>query len=422
MSAVAPVNLSREQAPIERALGCALIGGDLRLQQMLERVFEGPGKGTYRIVPFGMAQALIVHLDTEGAIAQWRSLNADPEVLPTVFISTSFVEPPPGALFLLKPVLLNELLVTLARLRRLSRIDDISGEVTLDEDALAAAAAADVRPSGAIAAIVEARSIMAQPPLVVAPIEEACADPAHAFDLFGCSDPAVLVGACPDIDLALGEAPANAFTALQGTLLAHALRAYEQSTSEGIALEVRVREEPVFALLPEQRLAALLIDEHRVARMCRDRTFASIAVRPLNANRLAAAFARAVTDRARMRRPEELIYSIGAHTFRGRLPEDTDVHAPVFLRAWPNLTRVPRLPDAMRIASVWTRTPLSLLRTADTLAIPQRHVFAFYAACWSAGLAGPSRRVAEVMHARAARAEAAQSVPRSGRFESEINA
>lgn len=421
MNAVAPMDLSRGQAPIGRALGCALIGGDTRLQQMLERVFEGPGKGAYRVVPVARAQALIVHLDAEGAIAQWRALNADPEVLPTVFISTSFVEPPPGALFLLKPVLLNELLATLARLRRLSRIDDLSSEVTLDDAALAAAAAADSQPSEAIAAIVEARSMVAQPSLIVAPIEEEPADPAQAFDLFGCRDPAVLVGACPDIDLALGETPANAFTALQGTLLSQALRAHEQASHEAIAVEVRVREEPVFALLPEQRLAALLIDERRVARLCRERNLVSIGVRALTANRLAAAFARAVTDKALMRRPDELIYSIGAHTFRGRLPEDTDVHAPVYLRAWPNFTRLPRLPDAMRIAAVWTRTPLSLLRTADTLAIPQRHVFAFYAACWSAGLAGPSRRVAEVMNARAARVEAIEA-PRSGRFESELNA
>jgi len=65
---------------------------------------------------------------------------------------------------------------------------------------------------------------------------------------------------------------------------------------------------------------------------------------------------------------------------RGRVPIDTDLSAKVKLRQWPNMTRLQTFPNSMRIASLWSREPISLLESATVLGIPQRYVFTFYSA------------------------------------------
>ena len=96
-------------------------------------------------------------------------------------------------------------------------------------------------------------------------------------------------------------------------------------------------------------------------------------------------------------RPEYLLFSMALWTFDGKLPEATDINYPVFLRYWPNFTRMPDMPGAMRIAALWRMRATALSRTATELNIPQRHVFDFYAACWAVGLSDRTRRSADLI-------------------------
>lgn len=84
---------------------------------------------------------------------------------------------------------------------------------------------------------------------------------------------------------------------------------------------------------------------------------------------------------------ESLLWKAAIWASRGRLPEGTSLTQPVFLRRWPNMTRLMLFPHAMRIAALWTEQPRSLLDTAKTLGIPQRFVFSFYSATKALGLA-----------------------------------
>ncbi len=77
---------------------------------------------------------------------------------------------------------------------------------------------------------------------------------------------------------------------------------------------------------------------------------------------------------------------------RGRVPEGVDVTQPVYLRQWPNLTRLELIPHAVQIASLIYKHPRSLIDTAKQLDIEQRYVFAFFSACKSIGLSDVSRR------------------------------
>lgn len=77
---------------------------------------------------------------------------------------------------------------------------------------------------------------------------------------------------------------------------------------------------------------------------------------------------------------------------RGRVPEGMDLSQPVYLKQWPNLTRLKTIPHAIRIAALIYDQPQTLIETARQLGIKQRYVFAFFSACKSTGLSDISSR------------------------------
>lgn len=83
---------------------------------------------------------------------------------------------------------------------------------------------------------------------------------------------------------------------------------------------------------------------------------------------------------------EKMLWLLTLWASRGRAPEKTNLDAPVILHHWPNLTRFPMIPKSIQIAALWERQPMSLMRTAESLSIPYRYVFAFYSACKALGL------------------------------------
>lgn len=86
------------------------------------------------------------------------------------------------------------------------------------------------------------------------------------------------------------------------------------------------------------------------------------------------------------------LWRIALWTSRGRVPEHCDLRAQVFIKHWPDMTRLQASPHALRIAALWVKRPYGLLQTAKLLGIPQRFVFAFYSAAWAIDLAGQGRR------------------------------
>ncbi len=94
---------------------------------------------------------------------------------------------------------------------------------------------------------------------------------------------------------------------------------------------------------------------------------------------------------------DAFLWKLALYTYRGLLPNGARANEPVYLRYWPNLTRFEPTPNAMRIASLWCRQPASMANISHMLNIPQKHVFCFYAAASTLGLAGPAIREADSM-------------------------
>jgi hypothetical protein len=94
---------------------------------------------------------------------------------------------------------------------------------------------------------------------------------------------------------------------------------------------------------------------------------------------------------------QAFIWQITLWASRGRVPEGTHLTQPIYLRRWPNFSRLVITPYAMPIAALWAQQPRSLLDTANALNIPQRYVFAFYSAARALQLAGEARRAVDTL-------------------------
>ena len=65
---------------------------------------------------------------------------------------------------------------------------------------------------------------------------------------------------------------------------------------------------------------------------------------------------------------------------------------PLRLRYWPNLTRLPPIPEAMRITAFLTRTPVNLKLITRLLKVPPEDLFNYLAAAYGIGILDlPSR-------------------------------
>jgi len=86
------------------------------------------------------------------------------------------------------------------------------------------------------------------------------------------------------------------------------------------------------------------------------------------------------------------LWSLGFITSKGQIPNNTRVDQFVFLRGWPNLTRLNRIPYDMQISALLARGPQSLVAISETLLIQRKYVFSFYTAAYAANLAGNAKR------------------------------
>ncbi|MGB5408915.1 MAG: hypothetical protein WBN08_06955 [Thiogranum sp.] len=92
---------------------------------------------------------------------------------------------------------------------------------------------------------------------------------------------------------------------------------------------------------------------------------------------------------------DALLWKTALWASRGRVPCGTSLTEPVYLRQWPNMTRLYAFPHVLRIAALLIREPHSLMGIAKVLSIPQRNVFAFYSATHAIGLTGSAQRAVD---------------------------
>lgn len=92
---------------------------------------------------------------------------------------------------------------------------------------------------------------------------------------------------------------------------------------------------------------------------------------------------------------DELLWQAGFHASDGRLMEGCYRDDVVQLAAWPNLSRLPRTANSIRISALLVRYPTSISLASRLLGIDRREVFQFYTAARCAGMAQALNRKSE---------------------------
>lgn len=94
---------------------------------------------------------------------------------------------------------------------------------------------------------------------------------------------------------------------------------------------------------------------------------------------------------------EAFVWKLACWTSKGRYPQQIDYRLPVYLKNWPNFTRLLVTPHALRIAALLISEPRTMINIAQTLNIKPQYVFVFISAACSVGLAGQATRAVDML-------------------------
>ena len=204
-------------------------------------------------------------------------------------------------------------------------------------------------------------------PTRTAPPEAPTLDPAEELRL--CGDR-------PDLSAAALRGDAGAFFATKATLLEAVGEAYRvarkwnsltllDTAAGAVVVDAAANRAHLgFALDQLERLCAQPVAQPLRVRMLTNRELTRLQETP---------GALVHTEHA-----DALLWRVALTTARGRLPAGTDPAAVVYLKHWPNATRLPPTPEALRVAALFAVRGASLVDAAKQLGVAQRHVFACY--------------------------------------------
>ncbi len=94
---------------------------------------------------------------------------------------------------------------------------------------------------------------------------------------------------------------------------------------------------------------------------------------------------------------DAFLWKIACWASKGRYPVNIDISQPVYLKHWPNFTRLLVTPHALRISALLVQGPRTLPSIAESLNIKPQYVFVFISAAYSLGLAGQAKRESDIL-------------------------
>jgi len=94
---------------------------------------------------------------------------------------------------------------------------------------------------------------------------------------------------------------------------------------------------------------------------------------------------------------DAFLWKLACWTSRGRYPHDIDFKLPIYLKNWPNFTRLVITPHALRISALLIQGPRTMTNVAQALNIKPQYVFVFVSAAYAVGLVGQARRAEDVL-------------------------
>ncbi|MFZ2727574.1 MAG: hypothetical protein WAX77_15060 [Methylococcaceae bacterium] len=94
---------------------------------------------------------------------------------------------------------------------------------------------------------------------------------------------------------------------------------------------------------------------------------------------------------------DAFLWKLACWASKGRYPVSLTIQQPVYLKNWPNFTRLLVTPHALRIAALLIKEPRTLPSIAEVLDIKPQYVFVFISAAHSLGLVDQAKRSADLL-------------------------
>ncbi|GEM_PF-789269 len=379
--------MANQEAPLP--IRITTLGMDDYAQRMLADIFQQRAASEFVLVNSALAEAGIVDLDGFGANERWKLYRANHPHLPAIVLSIRTPKTADG-LYVQKPVKINELIAALEGVRR--QVYAARQELAAlgqRMQALEQSALAQPDPDDSNATPVFRALRCPQEEVVRSKLLESGQLMYYDGGLDednGCGHNKVYNHAKPLENMQIYYNPAEC---LQGVVDSAA------KTASAIKTNVKI-----------EGLREWLIVTHATRRTYYSamqqqlRTLSLITVNPQNVRMIFLsdselnALLNASPTPIRYQNTTRLMWKLAVWCGRGRLPEGTDIHTPVILKHWPNMTRLLLTPHALQIAALWRKQAFSLLETAHALRIHPCHVFTFYTAAHALDIAILERRQA----------------------------
>jgi len=358
--------MGQEKSPLR----IAVVGMGQRTQHMLQLFFEGPCKNNCVIADAYSADISMVDMDAVNAQSIYDEQRAKFPAHHFIVLSLENKNID-NAFYVAKPIKVGKLLAVLTKLRK-----QAPAKSRLDENSVLNGKKQSVAPQEK--AIEETKPIK----------KMATADqPARRLDEKNTTS---YIGSLRQLDLNNPKDLKAACYKPKGFLQGYVEHAFKLALMQNKVIRLDNSWKAII-IYPEQNKILIDADEKQLQAACRVKLDVFSTGSGLSLSALPS-----IDDdefsQYRMVRMDVFLWQIALWTAQGRFPEGLDLKQPVFLREWPNMTRLLLFPNAMRIAALMKEQPRTLTEISTLLNVPQQYVFAFYSAAHSIGLASQATR------------------------------
>jgi len=354
-------------------LRITLVGMDQRVKHMLQLFFKGACKNSCVIVEDKLAEISMVDMDSPNAQALYEKQRTQFPKHQYIVLSLEDNNLP-DAFYIAKPIKIGQLLEVLTKLRKIRQNQQLSSDTP----------------------VLKSKERGVKQPLLSKEKSSASKASAHKPAMrLDESNATSYMGALHAIDINDAKQRRMASYKPNDFLQAYVEHAYEVALRKNKIVSLEHSWKPII-IFPKQNKVYIDANEKQLQAVCRIQLGVFS-----NSSGLGVSLHDEVDEASlgtyRVFSMDAFLWKITLWTAQGRFPEELDLSQAVFLREWPNMTRLMIFPHAMRIAALMHEKPRNLIDIAKLLNVPEQYVFAFYSAAHSIGLASQAVRQVDSM-------------------------
>lgn len=365
----------------KRVLRVALHGMDGRSYKTMELYLRGPCQGNAKVVAEDEAEIDIIDADHPTAASILENRRQQTPDRPIILLSLQTLKID-NTIFVKKPVKSDNLLNAL----RLAKqdIDKMKVESAKHVDLLNGAIAVQPETAAEISLVKEIAAKNLDHNELNTIIKN------HSSTYLSEGGFASFFGIIANIDFNDPKQLPQASYCVKNHYLYYVQSAYKVAKTKGDASQLNCGWKPLL-IIPHSNLIWLDADDKQLMAFAgiaisKESSF-SIDLIPVN---LASWMIN--KDLNRFQSMEAFIWKLAIWTSKGRFPDVIDIDKQVYLKRWPNFTRLVVTPHALRIAALLMQGPRSMLNIANALNINPKFVFVFVSACYTMDLMGQVHR------------------------------